>query len=100
MIQTRAVSDLWGKPVYTDDGVYFGECFDAVVQKNKVLGWKINAMPGSPLTKFLKGAKGVIVSHQLVKAVGDIMIISKVAIPQQSSQPSMGSHESAFIEEE
>lgn len=91
MIQTSTITELWGKDVYTDDGFYFGELHDAIVQRNKVLGWKINATEGSPLVKFLKGAKGVIVDHKLVKAVGDIMIISKVAIPNSFNHSERGS---------
>jgi sporulation protein YlmC with PRC-barrel domain len=34
----------------------------------------------------LGSAKGVIVPHQLVKSVGDIMIISKAAVPSYSEE--------------
>ena len=33
---------------------------------------------------MLGSAKGVIVPHQLVKSIGDIMIISKAAVPSYS----------------
>jgi len=38
------------------------------------------------LSKLLGGAKGVIVPHQLVKAIGDVMIINKAAIPSYSEE--------------
>ena len=41
----------------------------------------MRATKTSSLNKLLGGAKGVIVPHQLVKAVGNIMIISKTALP-------------------
>jgi len=34
----------------------------------------------------LGSAKGVVVPHQLVKAVGDIMIISRAAMPSGSGE--------------
>ena len=33
------------------------------------------------MNKVLGNAKGVIVPHQLVKSIGDIVIISKSAVP-------------------
>ena len=81
MIQTKVVSEMWNVPVYTDSGDYFGEVEDAIIEKNKVKGWKIVAAQQSPIFKMLRGARGVIVPHQHVRAVGDIMLISKAVVP-------------------
>jgi sporulation protein YlmC with PRC-barrel domain len=81
MIQTKVVSEMWSIPVYTDSGDYFGEVEDAILDKNKVMGWKVVATQHSPIFKVLRGARGVIVPHQHVRAVGDIMIISRSVIP-------------------
>ncbi|PIO00001.1 hypothetical protein COT72_04155 [archaeon CG10_big_fil_rev_8_21_14_0_10_43_11] len=89
MIQTKIVSSVWNIPVYTDAGEFFGEVDDAIVQQNKVLGWKINATPESPIFKVLRGARGVIVPHQMVRAISDIMIISKAAVPSVGDRPSV-----------
>ena len=35
------------------------------------------------MSRVLTGAKGATVPHQLVKAVGDIMIISRSALPSE-----------------
>ncbi|MBT5924551.1 hypothetical protein HOH30_02390, partial [Candidatus Woesearchaeota archaeon] len=51
------------------------------VASNKISGWKIKATKNSFLSRVLGSAKGVIVPHQLVKAVGDILIISRSAVP-------------------
>jgi sporulation protein YlmC with PRC-barrel domain len=73
---------------YTDTGDYFGDIEDSVIQGNKVAGWKIKATKNSFLSNVLGNAKGVIVPHQLVKAVGDVFIISKNAIPAGSPEES------------
>lgn len=67
--------------VFTDTGDYFGDVEDSIITANKVFGWKIKATKNSFLSSVLGSARGVIVPHQLVKAVGDILIISKSAIP-------------------
>ncbi|MFH1210009.1 MAG: photosystem reaction center subunit H [archaeon] len=81
MLKTRKISETYEMRVFTDDGYYFGDVEEAILSSNKVFGWRIKATKSSYLTKVLGGAKGVIVPHQLVKAFGDVMIISKAAIP-------------------
>ena len=51
------------------------------INSNKIYGWRIKATKGSILNKTLGSAKGVIVPHQLVKAIDNVMLISKTAIP-------------------
>ena len=48
--------------------------------------WKVRATKASQLSRVLGGAKGVMVPHQMVKTVGDIMIISRTAVPQQDEE--------------
>lgn len=86
MIQTKVISEMWSIPVYTDTGDYFGQVEDAIIEKNKVKGWKIVATDQSPIFKMLKGARGVIVPHQHVRAVGDIMLISRAVIPSMGER--------------
>jgi sporulation protein YlmC with PRC-barrel domain len=80
-LKTKKISDSYSMKVFTDDGSYFGDIEECQVLSNKVYGWRVRATKNSYLTKVLGGAKGVIVPHQLVKAIGDIFIISKAAIP-------------------
>ena len=80
-LKVKQISEIYDMQVYTDTGDYFGDIEESILTTNKVFGWRIKATKNSFLTKVLGGAKGVIVPHQLVKAVGDIMIISKTAIP-------------------
>ncbi|MDD5331222.1 MAG: PRC-barrel domain-containing protein [Candidatus Nanoarchaeia archaeon] len=81
MLKLKHVGELYNMQVYTDTGEYFGDIEEAILSMTKVFGWRIKATKDSFLTKVLGGAKGVIVPHQLVKAIGDVMIISKAAIP-------------------
>ncbi|MSR86500.1 photosystem reaction center subunit H [Candidatus Woesearchaeota archaeon] len=80
-LKTRNVTDIYNMQVFTDAGDYFGDVEEAVLASNKVAGWRIKATKNSYLARILGGARGVIVPHQLVKAVGDVMIISKNAVP-------------------
>lgn len=70
--------------VFTDSGEYFGDVEEAILTQTKVFGWRVKASRNSYLNKILGNAKGVIVPHQLVKSVGDIMIISRTAMPSGS----------------
>ena len=67
--------------VFTDSGEYFGDVEESILTSNKVFGWRVRATKNSFLNKVLGSAKGVIVPNQLVKSIGDIMIISKAAVP-------------------
>ena len=86
MLKKKKVSDTFEMKVFTDDGDYFGDIEESIMTATKVFGWKVKATRNSFLARVLGSAKGVIVPHQLVKAVGDILIISKTAVPSYSSE--------------
>ena len=86
MLKMKQVTDIYDMRVYTDQGDYFGDVEESILMNNKVFGWRIKSTKNSFLTKVLGGAKGVIVPHQMVKAMGDVMIISKAAIPTQEEE--------------
>lgn len=81
MLKMKRVSETYEMKVFTDSGDYFGDVEESIVTKNRVFGWRVKASKNSYLNKVLGSAKGVIVPHQLVKAISDIMIISKSAVP-------------------
>lgn len=81
MLKMRNVTDMYNIRVFTDQGEYFGDVEEGILASNKVFGWRIRATKNSFLSKAIGGAKGVIVPHQLVKSVGDVMIISRQAVP-------------------
>jgi len=81
MLKIRKLSEIYGMRVFTDSGDYFGDVEEAVMTSTKVGGWRIKATKNSFLTKILGSAKGVIVPHNLVTNIGDVMIISRNAVP-------------------
>jgi len=81
MLKMKKVTETYDLKVFTDAGDYFGDIEDTIIHTNKVSGWKIRATKNSYLSKVLGSAKGVIVPHQMVKAIGDIFVISKSAAP-------------------
>lgn len=86
MLKMKKVSEVYDMRVFTDSGEYFGDVEECLLTPTKVFGWKVKATKNSFLSKVLGSAKGVIVPHQLVKAVGDVLIISKAAVPSYSSE--------------
>jgi len=86
MLKIKSISEAYEMKVFTDSGDYFGDIEESILTTNKIFGWRIKATKNSFLSKILGGAKGVIVPHRLVKAVGDIMIISKSAIPSYEDE--------------
>ncbi|MBS3134864.1 PRC-barrel domain-containing protein [Candidatus Woesearchaeota archaeon] len=86
MLKTKRVSEIYNMRVFTDDGSYFGDIEECMVSGNRVNGWRIKATKGSALTKVLGGAKGVIIPHQLVKAIGDVVVINRSAIPSYDGE--------------
>ena len=77
----KKITETFDMRVFTDNGDYFGDVEEAIVTHTKIFGWKVRATKNSFLNRVLGSAKGVIVPHQLVKSTGDIMIISKQAMP-------------------
>jgi|TARA_Y100000310_G_scaffold343863_1_gene453553 sporulation protein YlmC with PRC-barrel domain len=86
MLKMKKISETYDMKVFTDVGEYFGDIEESIITQNKVFGWRVRATKNSFLTKVLGSAKGVIVPHQLVKSIGDIMIISKAALPSSSDE--------------
>ena len=84
MLKMKKISETYDMKVFTDNGEYFGDVEESILATNKVSGWRVRATKNSFLNKVLGSAKGVIVPHQLVKSIGDIMIISKAAVPSYS----------------
>lgn len=84
MLRMKKLTETYDMRVFTDTGDYFGDVEEAILTSNKVHGWRVKSTKNSFLQKVLGNAKGVIVPQQLVKAVGDIMIINRSAVPSYS----------------
>jgi len=90
MLKMKKLTDCYDMKVFTDQGEYFGEIEEVQLSATKIQGWRVRASKNSILNKILGSAKGVIVPHQLVRAIGDIMVISKTAMPsytEDSEEP-------------
>ena len=86
MLKMKKISETYDMKVFTDAGDYFGDVEETIVTQTKVFGWRVRATKNSFLNSVLGSAKGVIVPHQLVKAIGDVMIISKAAVPSYNPE--------------
>jgi sporulation protein YlmC with PRC-barrel domain len=82
MLKIMKISEALKKRVYTDAGDYFGDVEEATVDENKIAGWRIKV--ANHISGVLGGAKGVIIPHNFVKAVGDIVLINKASLPSEA----------------
>jgi sporulation protein YlmC with PRC-barrel domain len=82
-MRVRKISEVIGMRVYTDGGDFFGEVEEANLAENKIDGWRIKV--GGSVISMVGGARGVIIPHQFVKAVSDVFIINRAALPSQES---------------
>ena len=78
-MQIKKISEVIGTKVHTDSGAYFGEIEEVNLHENKIDGWRIRV--GGGITSLIGGARGVIIPHQFVRAISDIVIINKAALP-------------------
>jgi len=84
MLRIKKISEVLGKQVYTSEGDYFGQIEEVNLMDNKIDGWKIRLSSG--IMSAIGGAKGVIIPHQFVKAIGDVFIITKASLPVGSGE--------------
>jgi sporulation protein YlmC with PRC-barrel domain len=82
-MRVKKISEVVGTKVYTDSGDFFGEVEEANLSENKIDGWRIKV--GGNITSLIGGARGVIVPHQFVRAISDICIINRNALPSGDS---------------
>ncbi len=84
MLKIKKISETIGRKVYTDTGDYFGEVEEANLIENKVDSWRIRI--ASSMGNFLGGARGVIIPHQFVKAIGDVVVVSRASLPLEEGE--------------
>ena len=77
----KKVTEAIGTKVYTDSGNYFGEIEEANLTENKIDSWRIKV--GGSMMSLIGGARGVIIPHNFVKAIGDVFLINKATLPSQ-----------------
>jgi sporulation protein YlmC with PRC-barrel domain len=82
-MRIKKISEVIGADVFTDGGDRFGRIQEANLSDNRIDGWRIQ-VSGS-VTSMIGGARGVIIPHQFVKAVGDVFLINRAALPSPDS---------------
>jgi sporulation protein YlmC with PRC-barrel domain len=81
VLKILRVSDVVGMKIFTDSGDYLGIIEEANLVENKIDSWKVRIAKDSSLVAVLSGARGLIIPHQYIKAFGEVVIISKSAVP-------------------
>ena len=82
-MRIKKISEVLGTKVFTDSGENFGMIEEANLSENKIDGWRIRV--GGTMSSLLGGAKGVIIPHQFVKAISDIIIVNRTTLPNTES---------------
>ena len=79
-ITVKNMSEVFGKDVFTNKGVFCGKVSDIDINLSK---FRINSLivetgRGSFLSDMIGGKKGVIIPYTLVVNVGDVVIIKHI----------------------
>ena len=85
MLKIKKISEVVGRHVYTSEGDYFGQIEEVNLDDNQIEGWRIKV--GNSFAGVLGGARGVIIPHQFVKAIGDVFIVNKGSLPAGRDEP-------------
>lgn len=86
MLKIKRLSEVIGMRVYADSGDLFGVVEEINLIDNKIDGWRIVVSRDSGMIQALGGARGIVVPHQFIKAIGNIIIINRNAIPVQTEE--------------
>jgi sporulation protein YlmC with PRC-barrel domain len=97
MLRIKKISAMLGKRVFTDAGDLFGEVEEAILAENKIDSWRISV--AREMAKSLNGARGVIIPHQFVKAIGDVFVINAASLPMASPEESLSEEETMDLSE-
>ncbi len=83
-ITVKNVSEMFGKDVFTNKGVYCGRVSDIKVnmQKFRINSIVLDVVKGSFLSGVIGNKRGIIVPYQYVDSVGDVIIIKHIQTPQ------------------
>jgi sporulation protein YlmC with PRC-barrel domain len=88
MLKIKKITEIIGKKVFTDTGDFFGEIEESNLVENKIESWRIRI--ANSMGHFLGGARGVIIPHQFIKSVGDVVIISRASLPLDEEEAMEG----------
>lgn len=96
MLKIKRLSEVIGKRVFTDAGDMFGVVEELNLADNKIDGWRIVVSRDSGMMSLLGGARGIIVPHQFIKAIGDVIVISRNAVPVQAGDEGLSLEEESL----
>lgn len=87
-VTVKDLSEMFGKDVFTNKGVFCGKVADMDVSlaKFRVRALVIEAAKGTFLANMVGGKKGVIIPYQMVDNVGDVVIIKHIATSQMPEE--------------
>lgn len=99
VVTVKNLSEVFGKDVFTNRGVFCGRVADIEVSLSK---FRINAVVvetgrGSFLADMVGGKKGVVVPYQLVTSVGDVVIIKHITPTMPEEAPTGGDIEATEV---
>jgi sporulation protein YlmC with PRC-barrel domain len=92
MLRIKKISVMVGKRVFTDTGDFFGEVEEAMLAENRVDSWKIRV--SREMAKNLNGARGVVIPHQFVKAIGDVFVVNRASLPISEKEEGFANEDS------
>lgn len=81
MLKIMQISDIVGMKLFTDSGDFLGVVEEANIVDNKLDSWRVKVGRESTLAPLLSGARGLVIPHQYIKAFGEVVIVSKAAVP-------------------
>lgn len=83
VVNERSISDLIGRDIFTDKGLYCGKITDIELDLSKfrLRAVVVDAVKGSYLSGVVGGKRGVIVPYSMLKAVGDIVLVRHITAP-------------------
>ncbi len=82
-ISVKQISEMFGKDVFTNRGVYAGRVSDMKLNlgKFRIHSLVLDVTRGSFLSGVIGNKRGVIVPYQYVESVGDVVIIKHITAP-------------------
>jgi len=91
VLKILRISDVIGMKIFTDSGDYVGLIEEANITGNKIDSWRIRIGRDSNVSSLLSGARGLIIPHQYIKAIGEVILINRNAIPtREESEETTG----------
>jgi sporulation protein YlmC with PRC-barrel domain len=82
-VNVKSLTEMFEKDVFTERGVYCGKVDDVKVDLDKfrMKAVAIEAVKGSYLAEMVGRKKGIIIPYDMIRSIGDIVIIKHITAP-------------------